>query len=140
MTANQRFAAWIVVAGALVVVCFFAGRALHPKPAAGYAFDQNAAAYNASLPAAGLSRGGFSGFDTTKTGYVLFSGRVMSVSTDTLTIQSSTGAQKTFQITADTRIARLEAIDEPLLNAGDYIVMRLNADGNVTDMLLGAAP
>jgi len=115
----------------MIVAGFFAGRLLKGDAAPGYAFDTDAAVYEATKPEPGLSKGGFSGFGETGglPGYTLLSGTVASVTAQEVVIEAADGTRSTLRLANPGGVQRIEAAGVNALRAGVSVIVR-HAEGS----------
>ena len=133
---SRNIAVWAGAGIALVLVAFFAGHQLRPEPATAKAFDQDGPAYEVAKEAAGVSKGGFSGFGESPgpDGRTVVAGRVVSVNGDTVTVDSPSGQKSTIRLTGNGPLRRLEASSREALRPGMSVLVR--RDGNQAEAVL----
>ncbi len=135
MTTQRRFEAarilWAVAAVVVATVGFFGGRALGSDAPAGssYTYDLNTPPYTSPSSASGVSRGGFSGFGASGIdGETIVSGRVRSVTTDLITLETSSGGTEVVRITGPGALRRTEDASASVLRPGASVVVRSRPD------------
>ncbi len=131
----------VTALGAIVIVAagVFSGRALNADRGEGFTFDTTGPAYEAGLPAAGLSKGGFSGFGETTglEGNTQLSGKIVSVSAQEIVIESRNGLMSTFRLGgAPGGISRIDSSSRAALQAGLSVVVRHEDGSDVAEAVL----
>ncbi len=124
---EQKFIAWFGAALAIAVVAFFVGGALKPEEAPNYLFNLDAPAYQADLGAiAAKSKGGFTGFGDLEGGAdrTVLGGRVVEVTTTSLTLETLQGSQTTLRLGATSRLTRLETGSRALIRPGATVIVK----------------
>ena len=126
MRLDARQAATILAAVIVVAAGFFGGRFVHSNGDAGFEFDLDAAVYDAALPEAGLSKGGFSGFGETPglPGKTLLSGKVVSASGVEVVIEDANGSRSTIRLANPGGVKRIESAARSALTGGATVVLR----------------
>ena len=128
----------LIAAAALVVALgFFVGRSLRPDSGAAYSFDAGAPALEAVTSAA-TSKAGFTGFDEGTDARTVISGRVVSATDTSITLQRADGTTTVLRVTPQAPLRRLEASERGAIRTGAQVLVR--RDGNdATAVLVVAA-
>ena len=128
---------WLTAAGILALAAFFMGRALHPGASSASAFDLDTGAYEASGAIAGLSKAGFSGFtEGGAEGRTVISGRVISVTPDSITVEGQGGQRSTLRLSGQGQPRRLEPAAKDAIRAGVTVIVRREAGSDVAKAVL----
>src|SRR5687767_6794152 len=126
--------------GAIVIAAagFLAGRAFHPDPTPGYAFDTDSPAYHATAPDPALTRGGFSGFGETTglPGLTLLSGKVASVIAQEAVIEAPDGTRSSVRLANPGAVRRFEEASRSALGNGVTVVLRHAAGSDEVEAVL----
>lgn len=124
---KSQYYAWIGVAAVIAVAAFFTGRELRPDTGASFDYNLAAPPFVAASPAAGLSKGGFSGFGETLglDGKTVLSGKVTSVTSESLTLETPAGSSSTIKVTGAGPLRRIEASSVAALRPGVTVVIRM---------------
>ena len=132
--------AWLVGAVVVMVAAFFGGRTLgSDDDGASYSYELDSPPYTAALTAAGVSKGGFSGFGATSgiAGETIVSGRVRSVSSDSITLETAGGGNKVVRITGTGTLRRIESASAAGLRPGMSVAARTKAgEGDTASSVL----
>ena len=135
----RRGAAVVVLWAAMVVaIGFFVGRSLRPESGATYAFDAGAAAYQAPGTSAGRSQGGFTGFAEGADGRTVISGRAVSITADSITLETAAGTT-TVRVSGASSVRRLEPSERAAIRTGAQLIVRRDGN-NASGVLVVAAP
>ena len=127
----SRWQAGWAVAGVIVAALgFVAGRGMNSEDVVAPAFDLEASSYDAPASAAGLSKGGFSGFGESEgaTGRTVVAGKVVAVTGDSLTIESPSGQRSMVRLTSSQTLRRLEPATREALRPGASVLIRRDGD------------
>jgi hypothetical protein len=111
----------------MAAVGFIGGRALGSDGSQGasYTYDLDTPPYTSPASTSGLSKGGFSGFGASGIdGETIVSGRVRSVTADSITLETSSGGAEVVRITGPGALRRIEAASASLLRPGASVVVR----------------
>jgi len=128
--------ACLTATAALAVAAFFAGRGLHPGGSSVSPFDLDADAYEAPSAIAGLSKAGFSGFtEGGAEGRTVISGRVISVTPDSITVESH-GGRSTLRLSGQGQPRRLEAASKEAIRPGVTVIVRRDPGSDVAKAVL----
>ena len=149
MSAVRSFSAaryaWLAAAVVVMAVAFFGGRTLGSggDEGASYTYDLDTPPYTAASTGAGISKGGFSGFGANSgiDGETLVSGRVRSVSADSITLDTA-GGTEVLRITGSGTLRRIEGATAAAVRPGMNVVVRTTGSGGDTasSVLLLAEP
>jgi hypothetical protein len=121
--------AWVAASIALALLAFFAGRALHGQDTQAASFDLSGPAFETSDAAVGLSKAGFSGFTEAGDGRTVISGRIVSTTSDAITVESPSGQRSTLRLTGQAPLSRLEPSTRAALRPGVTVIVR--RDGGI---------
>ena len=128
MTAHLPRQAWLALAPIVAILAFLAGRELRPDTAESFDYDLTAPGYQAAVPAPGLSKGGFTGFDgAALDGETVVSGRVTAVSPESLIVQTESAAVP-IRLSGDRPLRRIGAATLSDVRPGMTVVVRTTPD------------
>ena len=131
-------AAGLIVAVAIVLgLGFFLGRSLRPQSGAAYSFDATAPALEAVTSAA-TSKGGFTGFSEGADARTVISGRVVSATSTSITLQRAEGTTTTLRVTAQSPLRRLEASERGAIRSGAQVLVRREGENATAVLVLSA--
>ena len=134
-----RVTAGFVVAAAIIVALgFFAGRSLQPQSGTAYSFDASAPALEPVVSAA-TSKAGFTGFTEGTDARTVISGRVVSATDTSITLQRPDGTTTTLRVTPQAPLRRLDASDRAAIRPGARVLIRRNGD-DATAVLILSTP
>jgi hypothetical protein len=134
---TRAMAVWLLAGAVVAVVAFLGGRALHTDGKGSATFDLSSAAYEATGSVAGLSKGGFSGFtEAGGDGRTVIAGRVVSVSSDSITLEGSGGERSTVRLSGAGPLRRLEPAGREALRPGVTVIVRREPAGDVAEAVL----
>lgn len=136
MIAARSFSAaryvWLVAAAVVMTAAFFGGRALGSDDAgSSYSYELDSPPYAAASTGAASSKGGFSGFGASSgiNGETVVSGRVRSVSTEAITLETAGGGTEVVRITGPGTLRRIESAPAVALRPGMSVVVRTASTG-----------
>jgi hypothetical protein len=127
----------IIAAAVIVALGFFVGRSLHPQSGAAYTFDASAPALEPAVTAA-TSKAGFTGFSEGADARTVISGRVVSATDTSITLQRPDGTTTTLRVTPQTPLRRLEASDRAAIRTGAQVLIHRNGDDATAVLVLAA--
>ena len=120
---------WLALVPVIAIATFFAGRELRPDPVASFNYERDAPGYEAAVPDAGLSKGGFSGFggDASLDGQTVVAGRVTAVGADSVTVETESGESVPVRVTASGPLHRIDPASLATLRPGMTVAVRTGA-------------
>jgi hypothetical protein len=138
LSRQTRFGLWALAAVVIGAASYFVGTALKPGQTPFYVFDTEAPAYGAASAIAATSPGGFTGFGETdgSNSRVVVGGRVVEITGQALTLESSLGQRTNLTFADSPRIFRLEPASAETLRPGVTVAVRLNQAGDTVEGVL----
>jgi hypothetical protein len=120
-------AALVIAAAVIAALGFLMGRSLHPQAGAAYSFDASAPALE-SVTSAATSKAGFTGFTEGGDARTVVSGRVVSATDASITLQRADGTTTTLRVTPQAPLRRLEPSERAAIRTGAQVLIRREGD------------
>jgi hypothetical protein len=132
---------WLVLVPIVAAAAFFGAGALRGGDGVeSYDYAVDAAAYGAAVPAAGLSKAGFSGFGGVAglEGEATLTGHVRAVGADSISIETEDGQARTIRLTGAGPLRRIEPVALTSLQPGMTVVVRTEGEDAAAVLVLAA--
>jgi hypothetical protein len=114
---------------------FVVGRSLRPESGAAYSFEASPPALQPVTTAA-TSKAGFTGFTEGADARTVISGRVVSATDTSITLQRPDGTTAVLRVTPQSPLRRLESADRTAIRSGAQVLVRREGDTATAVLIL----